>query len=287
MTDNAAPLGTTDTQAPIETAPPINPGSFSWKSQMLPDFANSPTMNKFPDTKDGFNNAVKSHLELEKMLGQNRVVVPKDDKDTEGWNAFAKAMGVPDKAEGYGLEDPDLPQELKGFYNKQELAELAHALKLTPGQTKQLQSAYVDKMKTSYSKAAEAKKVEMQGTINRLRSDWGDAYDSNVQLGQMVINKFSADKETEDFVTSTILSDPRGAKFLAGLGKQFQENKIGDFKYQSFSLTPDQAQAEIDSTISDKNHPYNNDKLPQAQRQRAIDRINSLYQIISKAQGQA
>ena len=64
--DNPAPTGTTATQEPpIETAPPISPGlDFKWKANLAADYANSPTMQKFPETKDGFNNLVKSHLEL-------------------------------------------------------------------------------------------------------------------------------------------------------------------------------------------------------------------------------
>ena len=287
--DNAAPAGTTDTQAPIETAPPISPGlDFKWKSQLTPDYANSPTMQKFPETKDGFNNLVKSHLELEQMLGKEKVVIPKDDKDAEAWARLSKALGVPDKADAYGLSDPDFPETMKGVtIDKAKFSEIVHAHKLTPGQAKGLWGAYTEMVKGVYTKAVQDKQAEMQNTINRLRSDWGDAYDSNVELGQMVINKFSSDKETQDFVTAAILSHPNGIKFMAKIGNQFAENKIGEFGYKKFSLTPDQAQSEIDSIVQDKNHPYNNDKLPRAERQRAIDYVNNLYSVINRAKGQA
>lgn len=291
--DNPAPEGTTATQEASQTpqapeSPSTAPSAFSWKSQLKADFANSPTMKKFEDTQDGFNQAVKSHLELEQMLGKEKVVIPKDDKDVEGWNKFAKAMGVPDKAEGYGLEDPNLPEPMKGAYNKEKFAQIAHALKLTPGQAKELQKVYAEEMKTSYEKAVKDQQQKMTQTINQLRSEWGDAYETNVELGQMVINKFSSDQETQDFVTAQIMSRPEGIKFLSKIGEQFAENKIGEFGYKKFSLTPDQAQAEIDQIVRDKNHPYNNDKLPRAERQRAIDYVNNLYATIDKAKrGQA
>ena len=287
--DNAAPAGTTSTQTPIENAPPISAGGdFAWKSQLTPDYANSPTMQKFPDTKDGFNAAVKSHLSLEQMLGKEKVVIPKDDKDAEAWANLSKALGVPDKAEGYGLADPDFPESMKGVtIDKQKFAEIAHAHKLTPGQTKGLYGAYQEMIKGAYTKATQDKQAEMNATINRLRSDWGDAYDTNVELGQMVINKFSSDKETQDFMTAAILSHPNGVKFMAKIGNNFAENKIGEFGYKKFSLTPDQAQSEIDAIVRDQNHPYNNDKLPKGERQRAIDYVNSLYATINRAKGQA
>jgi hypothetical protein len=80
-------------------------------------------MQKFSDDKSGFNEAVKSHLSLEQMLGHEKVPVPKGgfNEDKEGWDRFAKAMGVPDKAEAYGLADADIPPEMEGLnFNKQE-----------------------------------------------------------------------------------------------------------------------------------------------------------------------
>ncbi len=287
--DTAAPAGTTGTQdAPIETAPKINPGDFSWKSQLAPDYANSPTFQKFPDTKDGFNAAVKSHLSLEQMLGKEKVVIPKDDKDVEAWANLSKALGVPDKPEAYGLPDAEFPDTMKNItMDKARFSKIVHDHKLTPGQAKGLWGAYQEMIKGTYTKAVTDKQTEMQGTINKLRSEWGDAYDTNVELGQMVINKFASDKETQDFVTAAILSNPNGVRFMAKIGNQFAENKIGEFAYQKFSLTPEQAQSEIDTITRDKNHPYNNDKMPKGERQRAIDYVNNLYATINRAKGQA
>lgn len=286
MSDNQSTQTADTTQT--QTTQQTQTQDFSWKTQLAPDFANSPTMKKYADTKDGFNDAVKAHLSLEQMLGKEKVVIPKDEKDVEGWTNLAKALGVPDKAEGYGLADPDFPEAMKGVtIDKQKFAEIAHAHKLTPGQTKGLYGAYQEMIKGAYTKATQDKQAEMQGTINRLRSDWGDAYDTNVELGQMVISKFASDQETQDFVTAAILSHPNGVKFMAKIGNQFAENKIGGFGYKKFSLTPDQAQAEIDTIVRDKNHPYNNDKLPRPERDRAIDYVNNLQATINRAKGQA
>jgi hypothetical protein len=291
MSDNPAPTTTVDntatqTQAAPASTPAATPDSFSWKNQLAPDFANSPTMQKFSDDKSGFNEAVKSHLSLEQLLGHEKVPVPKGPEDTEGWNRFAKAMGVPDKADGYALPDAQVPDNMKALqFNKQEFAEMAHALKFTPGQTKALWDTYTAKAMDSYGKALKAHEAKMTDVVNRLRGEWGDSYDTNVELGQMVINKFSGDKETNDFVTSVLSQDPRGIKFLKALGDQFAENRLPEFSIKRFSLSPDQAQAEIDEIVNDPNHPYNNDKASPAERQKAIDYVNGLYAAKNKARG--
>ena len=266
--------------------PPPAPPEFSWKPKLNVDVANSPTMKQYPDTLEGFQNAVKEHLELKKLLGHEKVPIPKGPDDTDGWNRFSKAMGIPDKATEYGLPDSDVPEGLKGVtFDKQKFAEVVHAHKLTPGQAKGLWGAYTDMVKDTYAKAVKTHEDHMTQVVNQMKGEMGDAYDGNIELGQLVINKFSGDKDTEDFITSVLAKDPRGIKFLAKVGGQFAENKIGDFGRQRFSLSPEQAQGEIDTITKDKDHPYNSDKFTDEERDRAIDYVNSLISIVQKAKG--
>lgn len=259
-------------------------GTGSWKSGLEGDIAKSPLLAKFQDTPEGLNNAFKSHAGLEKMLGHEKVPIPKGPDDIEGWNIFSKALGIPDKAEGYGLADAQVPDSMKEItFDKNRFAEIAHAHKLTPAQTKGLWSAYQQESLSDYGKALESHKADMAKVVNQLKGEWGDAYDGNVELGQMVINKFSDDKETADYITAVLAKEPKAIKFLAKIGEQFAENKIGEFSYKRFSLSPEQAQGEIDSILKDKKHPYNDVAASDAEHAAAIDYVNSLYQTINRA----
>lgn len=285
MPDNPAPAGTTVTQ---EVPEPVvqKVETFSWKPQLPPDFQNSPTMQKFQDTKEGFEGLVKSHLSLEKLLGNEKVPIPKSKDDTAALTVFRKAMGIPETPAGYNLPDADIPETMKGLtFDKAKFAESIHKHDLTPAQAKGAWQDYTDMMKQAYSNAQKAHQEKMTGIQNEMRKEWGDAYQSKVELGQMVINKFSDDKETNDFLTAALVADPRGIKFLAKLGEQFTENKIGDFKYQRNALTPEEAQTEWDSIRQDMNHPYNNDKAPKAERDRAIEYVNSLIAVARRPKG--
>lgn len=264
------------------------PNTFTWKTQLAADFANSPTMQKFPDTKEGMNEAIKSHLSLERLLGHEKVPIPKGKDDIEGWALFSKALGIPEKPDGYGLADSPAPGGANGTtFDKTKFSEVVHANKLTPDQAKGLWGAYTEMTKQIYDKALKDHQTKLTGIINQMRGEWGDAYQSKVELGQMVINKFSDDKEMNDFVTASLSQDPRGIKFLAKIGDQFAENKIGDFKYQRHSLTPEEAQKEIDNIRRDPQHPYNNDRATPSERDRAIDYVNSLLTVAKKPRGQA
>ena len=284
VVDNPDPEVTPAPVAPASAAPQ----AFSWKTQLATDMANSPTMKKFEDTKDGFNEAIKSHLLLERLLGHEKVPIPKGKDDTVAWELFNKAMGIPAKPEGYGLADVEIPESMKGLsFDKGKFAEIVHQQKLTPDAAKGLWGAYTEMTKQTYAKALKDHQELITNNVNQLRGEWGDAYQSKVELGQMVINKFSDNKETSDYITAVLSKDPNGIRFLAKIGDQFAENKIGDFRYQRYSLTAEEAKAEWDAIRGDMNHPYNNEKAPVGAREAAIKRVNELIGMTKKPQGQA
>lgn len=294
--DNLEPTGTIQdpelgagSTATLEPGTPAGGGATTqqnWKDGLRSDLRESPLVKKFGDDVDGFNKFAESYSNLEKLLGHEKVPVPKGDDDVEGWNRFKKAMGIPEKADQYALPDPQLPESMKGItIDKNKFAEVVHAYKLTPSQAEGLWKMYNEININSYTQAVESHQRQVNDMIAQLRGQWGDAYDTNVELGQMVINKFSDDQDMNDFITAALSTDPRGVKFLAKLGDQFAENKIGEFQMKRFSLAPEQAQEEIDKIMRDPNHPYNSDKATPREHQAAIDQVNSLYASINRARG--
>ena len=261
---------------------------FNWKENLRSDLRESPLAKKFGEDVDGLNKFAESYSNLEKLLGHEKVPIPKGADDVEGWNRFNKAMGIPDKADQYSLQDPKLPETMKGFaIDKNKFAEVVHAHKLTPAQAEGLWKAYNEININTYTQAVEKSQRQVQDMISQLKGQWGDAYDTNIELGQMVINKFSDDQDMNDYITAVLSQDPRGAKFLAKIGDQFAENKVGEFQMKRFSLAPEQAQEEIDKIVRDPNHPYNNEKATAREHQSAIDQVNALYAVINRGRGQA
>lgn len=285
--DNSSPqeAGMVETAAP-QAAEVTTTGG--WKSGINTDLRNSPLLQKFEDTPEGLNKALESHANLEKLLGHEKVPIPKDANDVEGWNRFSKAMGIPDKAEQYGLPDAKLPESMKDItIDKNKFAEVVHAHKLTPAQAKGLWETYTRMNVESYQEAMKAHQEGLVKTVNTLKSEWGDAYQTNVELGQMVINKFSDDQETNDYITSILSQDPRGIKFLAKIGDQFAENKVGEFQMKRFTLAPEEAMEEVLRAKRDLNGPYMNqaNKFSEREHQAEVDRVNHLLASINRAKG--
>lgn len=265
-----------------QAQPQAEPVSFSWKSQLSADLKNSPTLQKFDDTAEGLGKAFTSHLSLEKMLGNEKIPVPKGDDDAEGWARYNKAFGVPDKPDGYKLPDYAAPEGFKNPVDKAKFMEVAHKYRLTPQQAQGLHKDYTDMVYGEYNRLVGEYTAKMNDTKTALRKEWGDAYDSNVELGNFVINKFAGDEETANFIISQMIQDPRTIKFMADIGKQFSENKIGDFQYRQFSKSPEEAQKEIDSILKNPEHPYNSMKATQQEHEAAVDYVNRLYATVNK-----
>ena len=273
-------------QAPLKPANPeaLQEAGSSWKKQLATDFANSPTMQKYADTKDGLNDAVRAHLELQKMMGHDKVPVPKGPDDLAAMAQFKKAFNIPNEPSGYKLPDADFPESMKGTsIDKEGFSAIVHRYNLTPEQAKGMWSEYTSMIRGIHTQHSQEYEAKMTQVRNRMRQEWGDAYDTKVELGQMVINKFSDDEEMNESITALLSQNPHGIKFLAQIGNQFAENKIGDFKYQTHARSPEEAQKEINSIRHDQNHPYNNEKATSGERQRAIDYVNSLYAAISRS----
>jgi len=286
-TENLAPE--TDNSSPeTVSAAPAEVQTSSWKSGIGADLRNSPLLQKFEDTPEGLNKALESHANLEKLLGHEKVPIPKDINDVEGWNRFSKAMGIPDKAEGYGLADAKLPESMKGItIDKNKFAEIMHAHKVHPSAVKGIWQVYQELNVQAYESAVKEHQEKIVTAVNALKGQWGDAYETNVELGQTVINKFSDDQEMNDYLTATLTQDPRGIKFLAKIGDQFAENKIGEFQMKKFSLAPDEAMDEFQKMTRDLEGPYMNTKgkYTHKEHQAAIDRANALLAAANKGRG--
>jgi len=286
LTGDGAPE---DIQSKPETAPapapePAKPTG--WKSGLPEDIAKSPLVQGFEDTPEGLEKIVKSHLNLEKLLGHEKVPLPKGPDDTEGIARFNKAMGVPETADGYNLSEVTLPEDLSSItFDKGKFAEIAKENNLTPDQANGLWKTYTDMMGKTYQDQVNKVKADMAERANKLRSEWGDTYAANIELGEMVVAKFADDQDMADFITAALSKDPAGQKFLAKIGTQFAENKVGDFQYKRHALNAEEAADEIAKIQSDPNHPYNNPKATEKEHLAAVEHVNRLTAISMKRSG--
>jgi len=276
-TTTADNTGTTTPPDPVAAAPA---DTFSWKAKIGEDLSKAPTMQKFADTPEGLADVAKSYVNLQKLMGHEKVPLPKGPEDVDGRAAFNKAIGVPTTPEMYNLPDANAPKEMGAeAFDKAGFQQVIHKHGLTPEQANGLWKDYTEMSGNTFQNSMKTFSDQMDQNVNALRKEWGDAYPANVELGDMVINKFAEDDKMADYLTATLSKDPAGMKFLAKIGTQFAENKVGDFQYKRFAMTPEEAKNEVSRIKSDPAHPYSSEKATEDDHNSAVDHVNRLIAI--------
>jgi hypothetical protein len=223
----------------------------SW-ADALPDELKGFAANKgWADSSD----AVKSYQHLEKLLGADKagraVLLPKDDKDSEGAEAIYKALGKPEAAADYGLtelfaDQPAVPELISG------MSEAFLAAGLNKRQAQEIASQYGQVVNTLNEQKAAQNAQELQA----LKKELGAAYDNTVtdarRGADYISQRAGVPKEALEALEHSL--GPSGLiKAFAEVGKMLSEDTFVNSStgQNSFSMSPSQAQAKLDELRAD------------------------------------
>lgn len=163
----------------------------------------------------------KGYSNLEKLLGREKVPLPTDDDDRDGWERWFKAAGRPDKPDEYQFEAPELPQDLP--YDKEAETNFrtwAHVNGLSKKQAANLYDGYVKhqlERHAGWHKQQQEYRRELEGNLQR---EYGNKLESVKQRAGMIIRE-NADPEFHQYLTESGLgNDPRMVRFLDRVGQK-------------------------------------------------------------------
>lgn len=202
MTENVAPVeqstdnaentaidqAVTETQTDNQTSV-----SQSWRDSLPDDLKGNASLEKF-ETVEGL---AKSYTNLEKMLGADKVPVPKEG-DNEALERWYKAGGWPEQPEGYKFEKPaDIPEGM--VYDQDidnRLTGILHEAKLDPRQAHSVREKLIELVSegtvenVNASKAqADAVEAERKTAEESLRKEWGNAFDERAKIAGRAMNE--------------------------------------------------------------------------------------------------
>jgi hypothetical protein len=180
----------------------------------------------------------KGYVNLEKLLGREKVPLPTDDEDQEGWERVYKAIGRPEKPDEYQFNSPELPEDLP--YDKeaeQNFRTWAHVNGLNKKQAANLYDGYVKhqlERHAAWHKQQQDYRRELEGNLQR---EYGNKLESVKQRAGLIIRE-NADPEFHQYLTESGLgNDPRMVRFLDRVGQKL----VGETKLKG---TPKVAEAE-------------------------------------------
>lgn len=196
--------------------------------------------------------AVKSHLELQKLFGADRhgrtVVVPKDDAAPEEWAAYYGKLGRPQSPEGYGIKPPE---GADGSF-AQNVATKLHELGISERAGKELAAWYQEFGSAQAKAAEEAQQAALEQEHNALRKDWGAEHDLRRDLAKRAALKLGLDEAAIDAMEKAS-GFSKTMKALAQIGDMLRETKAEGFSDTpgSFGMTPEGARVKRQQLMAD------------------------------------
>ena len=227
-----------------------------WAKSLSPELAAHPSVGKFKDPGALF----QSYIEAEKFVGspERRLLLPPDGAKPEEYLPIFDRLGRPKTAEEYGaaqlLSGIKLPEgfslPVEGF---NEFAKIAHSIGMPKSMFEKVVQYYAEQQGKEYEGLRGAQEKVSNDAETALRKEWGLGYEQNRSIALKTL-KVMYGKDWE-VMAQQYGHDPAFVKGLHALGSKLSEDVLGEGGARSYTMTPEQAQAEIAKIQGDMNHP--------------------------------
>lgn len=189
---------------PVVVVPPSEPVAPSvpgWVSGLPDTLKTNEALTKYKTVGDLATDYLATSTkasDLEQRVS-NSIPKLKDGATDEERSAFYEALGRPKDAKEYEFdgEDKNAPEWTAHW------KQVSHTLGLTKSQANSLSKEFNGSMQ----KMVEAHNAKIQGEITtateKLKSEWGDKYDTNVELAKRLYTKHVGNEFDKDFDAGT------------------------------------------------------------------------------------
>ncbi len=198
----------------------------------------------------------ESAYNLEKLIGFDKagktLVIPDENSSPETRQAFLQKLGVPEKADGYKLPVPEgqsdaFAKEAANWFHEQGIP-----AKAAEGLTQKFNEYAAAQQAQQMQAFAQKSEQEFTG----LKSEWGAAFDQNIELGKRAAMQFIPGTAEERAATLQALEQSLGTgkllKLMANIGQGLGEHKVVGGEAGSGLMTPAQANQRIAELKSNK-----------------------------------
>src|ERR1017187_7417107 len=196
--------------APVTTATEVP--SLGWRAGLPDDLKTNEVLAPFKTVGDFAKDdlVVRAKVsDLEKKLADSIPKLP-DGATDEDRNTYLDALGRPPKASEYEFdgEDKNAP-EWTGYWKGE-----FHKLGLTKAQAKDLSTQFNGQIQKIVEAHNTALKTEMTTAEQKLRTELGDKYDTNVELAKRLCQKHGEGDFDKVFSTETATNRYGMVRFL-------------------------------------------------------------------------
>ena len=252
-----------------------SPADTNWLSafNLEADIANDPSLKAIKDVPSLF----KSYVHAQRKIGADKVVLPNKNSTSDEWAQLYHKLGLPTEFGKYEVK-AEKSAMAEGFL--EDFKKTAYEQKLLPEQANAIFDFVNNKVIQEQESLDNMAKTELDNSINGLKQEWGDAFELNVNKAKVAAKEFGGEDFQKYLNESGLGNNPALIKVFAKIGESFfKEDK---FKESSsvYSMSPDQAQAKINSITGDFSGPYYNSMHPD--HGRIVEEVAKLYKAMSK-----
>lgn len=228
------------------------------------------------DGRPDHEGLAKSYSSLERLLGYEKVPVPKSEDDAEGWERYFRAAGKPEKAEEYEfkVEREKLPQNFYDEEAEKSFRQWAHANHLNKRQAANLHDAYV-KAHLERHKAWEDHQKQTKAKLQTdLMREHGAGYEGFMKGAKGAISRYSDPDFLQYLDESGLGNDPRLIRAFGRIGKEM----MGESRLAG-AAKPTVSAGDLQAAISDyrkANHDALN-KKDHPDHERHVAHMAELY----------
>lgn len=272
--ENASPEIKGSETIKVDAGQPEEKGD--WYKNLDEDLRNNPSIQKFKDPAG----LAKSYVELQKMIGKDKVVIPTDKSTPAEWDAFYAKIGRPSDINEYAVPEIETPEEIKMRPETLEaFKKKAHDLGISKKAFAELFSFQAEMNNQLYNQKLEEAKGIKSKTETELMAEWGAAYEKKVDSAQNLINTFFANKQIHP--AFKVLSNDKGfVQAMADIAEKLGEDVISGTSRDT--MTPSEAKKAADAMLGDSKGPLFDEMHPE--HAAAVERFSDLTRMAEAGQ---
>lgn len=210
-----------------------------WREALGEEYRANKSIQSYKSIED----LVKSHIHLEKKLGQKAP------------SLLGEASKTVYEAEAYKYAaEEGQPTIQPEIFDK--VSAKAAALQIAPAQFQELVSEFLG----AESQFAEAQKAasatQLKAAEDSLKQEWGTNYEEKLEKAHKGFELFATAELKAEIADLPVSAKANLTRMMAEIYSKIGETSMKKEGNQNNSLTPEQANAKIASIRSDSSHPY-------------------------------